>query len=93
MCYRPPDDWFQPDIEITGRARGLIQDHIMILLAGIDAFVARRHEQALETQVIKASLNAQMVSNLLKKLMEKFEPPVPEPVPNAWSNEVPFQPI
>ena len=48
----------------------------------------RRYEYALETnaQPYNTSLNAQVVSNLVKKLAETFEPPVPEPASNAWSN-------
>jgi hypothetical protein len=40
VTHPMPGGWFQPDIEITGRAKGLIEDHIMILLAGYEAEMA-----------------------------------------------------
>jgi len=36
VCHRLPGSWFRPDIEITARARNMIEDRVMILLAGTE---------------------------------------------------------
>jgi hypothetical protein len=37
VSHKPPGDWFRPDIEINGRVRNMIEDHVMICLAGAAA--------------------------------------------------------
>jgi hypothetical protein len=51
----------------------------------------RRFEYAVETnaQVYDAIANSEMVPDLVKKLVERFEPPVPKPAPDPWG-EPPF---
>lgn len=38
--HAPPGEWFQPDIEVNGRARSLIEDRVMIALAGTETETA-----------------------------------------------------
>lgn len=51
----------------------------------------RRFEYAVETnaQVYDANANAEMMPDLVKNLVEKFEPPAPKPRPDPWA-EPPF---
>lgn len=52
----------------------------------------RRFEYAVETnaQVYDANVKTEMMADLVKNLVVKFEPPVPEPVLDPWGNEPPF---
>lgn len=36
VSHAVPGEWFRPDIEVTGRVRNLIEDHVMICLAGVE---------------------------------------------------------
>lgn len=40
VSHSPPGEWFRPDIEVDGRTRNLIEDHMMICLAGAETEAA-----------------------------------------------------
>jgi hypothetical protein len=62
VTHRRPGDWFRPDIEIDGRARNMIEDHVMIYLAGAEtesAWAARCDEMPddLEDRINQSALS------------------------------------